>query len=73
MSRGNSLVSECLDVVQQTPAADLSVARGLPQQARGVDHVAEDDGRGDVAEDAEDDELDAQRERLLLLLDGSES
>ena len=66
------LVPEHLNVVDEAPAALGSLAGLLPQQAGRVDHVAEDDGAGDVSEDAEDNKLDAQGKRLLLLLYASE-
>jgi hypothetical protein len=70
-SRVNSLESEGLDVVEEAPSSGLSFAGRLPEDASGVDHVTEENGGGDVTKQPEDDELDAQRERLLLFVDGS--
>ena len=65
------LESEHLDVIDETAAAG-AFAGLSPEKTRGVDHVAKQDRAGDVAEQAEDDELDAQRECLLLLADTAE-
>ena len=67
------LVSEGLDVVQEAPAPGLPLAGRLPEDAGGVDHVAEEDRGRDVTEQPEDDKLDAQGEGLFFFIDGSES
>ena len=65
------LVSECLDVVEETSSSGLSLTGRLPQEAGGVDDVTEENGRRDVAEQTEDDELNAESESLLLFVHGS--
>ena len=65
------LVSECLDVVEQTSSSGLSLARWLPEDASGVDDVAEQNGGRDVAEQTEDHELDAESESLLFFVNSS--
>ena len=69
----DSLVSEHDDVVEEAPAAGRALTGGLPEEAGRVDDGAEEDGAGDVAEQPEDHELDAQGERLLLLFHRSAS
>ena len=58
--------SEHFYVVHQTAAAG-SLTSLRPEQAGGVDDVAEQDGAGNVAEQTENDELDSQGEGFLLL------
>ena len=68
----NLLVSERFNIIEETSSSGLSFACWLPEDAGRVDDVAEEDGWGDVAEQAEDDELDTQSESFLFFVHSSE-
>lgn len=63
------LEAELLDVVDQAATAGFP-ARRLPQQARRVDEIAEQDGRRDVAEQPEYHKLHAESEGALFFRHG---
>jgi len=61
------LVPEHLDIVGQAPTSLFALAGLFPEDAGRVDHGTEHDRARDVAEQPENDELDAKGEGLLIV------